>query len=228
MAEQDTTYVRFRTPSSLCSTGLQAHLLTGVFLQLLRSHFSSADHIEESRLRQCLWIPKADDPVTADPSRSRILIEPVYRWDPRQAQSRPAIIVKRNDLQPRNRIGIGMNEEISLGGLDPSSLPEAGREYYLPFQGSHTLFCIAKDGGSVELLSTEVARELYQFARPITEEFGFENLELAHIGAVARLEESGEHFAVPVTIRYGFYDHWTVTKLAPRLAGVSLSTTTIG
>jgi hypothetical protein len=224
MSAQETTYVRFRPPSSLCTTGLQAHILTGVFLQLLRSHFSSADYIEEPRLRGCLWVPKLDDPVTPDPQSSRILIEPVYRWDPRQLQARPAVIVRRNDLQPRNRIGIAMNEEMNLGALDPDGLPEAGREYYLPFQGSHSLFCVAKDGGAAELLSTEVARELYQFARPIVKEFGFEFLELAHIGAVSRLEESFEHFAVPVTVRYGFYDSWKVTKQAPRLAGVSLNT----
>lgn len=224
MTAQETEYVRFRPPSSLCSTGLQAHILTGVFLQLLRSHFSRADHIEEPRLRGCLWVPKEDDPVTPDPERSTILIEPVYRWDPRQLQARPAVVVRRNDLQPRNRLGIGLNEEQQLRGLDPGGLPEAGREYYLPFQGSHSLFCVAKDGGAAELLSTEVARELYQFAQPITKEFGFEFLELAHIGSVARLEESFEHFAVPVTIRYGFYDHWKVTKLAPRFAGASLHT----
>ena len=224
MSVQETTYVRFRPPSSLCTSGLQAQILTGVFLQLIRSHFSSADYIEEPRLRTCLWVPKVDDAVVADPERSRILIEPVYRWDPRTIQARPGIIVRRNDLQPRNRLGIGMNEEVSLGGLDPDSLPEAGREYYLPFQGSHSLFCVAKDGGAAELLSTEVARQLYQFARPIVKEFGFEFLELAHIGAVSRLEESFEHFAVPVTIKYGFYDHWKVTKQTPRFAGISLNT----
>lgn len=223
MSAQDSTYVRFRPSSSLCTTGLQAHILTGVFLQLLRSHFSRADTIEEPRLRQCIWVPKDADPVTPDPQRSRILIEPVYRWDPRQTQARPAVIVRRNDLQPRNRLGIGMNEQFGVGGLDPNGLPEAGREFYLPFQGSHSLFCVAKDGGAAELLSTEVARELYQFARPITQEFGFEFLELAHIGAVSRLEESFEHFAVPVTVNYGFYDHWTVTQLEPRFSGVSLN-----
>lgn len=225
MSAQDMTYVRFRPPSSLCTTGLQAHILTGVFLQLLRSHFSSAESIEEPRLRNCLWVPMDDDPVTPDPQRSMILIEPVYRWDPRQLQARPGVYVRRNDLQPKNRVGIGMNQYQELGGIRADSLPEAGREYYLPFQGSHSLFCVAKDGGAAELLSTEIARELYQFARPITDEFGFEFLELAHIGSVARLEESFEHFAVPVTMSYGFYDQWKVAKLAPRFAGVSLTAT---
>lgn len=222
MAEQ-TTYVRFKPASSLCTTGLQAQILTGVFLQLLRSHFSSAERIEEPRLRNCLWVPKVDDPVTVDPQRSTILIEPVYRWAPNQLQARPAIVVRRNEMQPRNRIGIAMNEVRTLGGLNPGSLPEAGREYYLPFTGSHTLFCAAEDGGMAELLSTEVARELYQFARPIVEEFRFEFLELTHIGAVMKLEESAEHLVVPVTFQYGFNDQWVVTQLEPRFSGVSLN-----
>lgn len=228
MTAQDTTYIRFRPASSLCTTGLQAHILTGVFLQLLRTHFSKAETVEEPRLRNCLWVPKVDDPVTPDPAASRILIEPVYRWDPRQVQARPALIVRRDDLQPRNRIAIGMNERMAMGGVAQEDMPAAGREYYLPFEGSHTLFCLAMDGGVAELLSTEAARELYQFAKPIALEFGFEFLELAHIGAVARLEESFEHFVVPVTVRYGFYDHWQVVKQAPRFSGVSWNANPVG
>jgi len=219
----DTTYVRFQPPSSLCTTGLQAQILTGVFLQLLRAHFASADRIEEPRLKESIWIPKAGDNVTPDPARTKISIEPVYRWDPRQMQSMPQLVIKRNAMQPRNRVGIGMNEMFKLGGIPEKDLPEAGREYYLPFTGSHTVFCIGVDGGIAELLSTEVSREMYQFGRVITEEFGFEFFELAEIGGIARLEDHFESFVVPVTFQYGFYDHWTVTKLEPRFKGVSLT-----
>jgi hypothetical protein len=218
-------YIRFRPPSSLCTTGLQAHILTGVFLQLVRNHFSIAENIEEPRLRNCLWVPLVNDPLLPDPERSRILIEPVYRWDPSLLQSRPAIIVRRGALT-QNRVGIAMNEQMSLGGLDQASLPLAGREYYLPFQGSHVLFCIAGDGGVAELLSTEIARELYQFARPITEEFGFEIFELGEIGEVQRLEEHNEQFVVPVAFTYRFYDQWVVSQQEPRFSGVKLDTQT--
>lgn len=218
-----TPYVRFRAPSSLCTTGLQAQILTGVFLQLLRSHFASAESIEEPRLQNLIWVPVANDPVTPDVAKTTISIEPVYRWDPRQLQSAPAIVLKRNATTPKNRVGIGGNEVFSLGGIPADKLPEVGREYYLPLTGSHTIFCMAQEGGIAELLSTEVARELYQFGRVIVDEFGFEFFELGEIGAVSRVEDHFESFAVPVTFQYGYYDHWVVSKLEPRFKGVSIT-----
>jgi hypothetical protein len=214
-------YIRFRPPSSLCTTGLQAHILTGVFLQLVRNHFSVAENIEEPRLRNCLWVPQVSDPLLPDQERSKILIEPVYRWDPTLLQARPAVIVRRGALTPQ-KVGIAMNEQLALGALDPAGLPIAGREYYQPMTGSHVLFCIASDGGVAELLSTEVARELYQFARPIAVEFGFSAFELGEIGEVQRLEEHNEQFVVPVTFKYGFYDQWVVAQQEPRFSGVAL------
>lgn len=220
---ESTPYVRFKAPSSLCTTGLQAQILTGVFLQLLRAHFASADDIEEPRLRNLTWVPVAGDPITPDVARTTLSIEPVYRWDPRQLQSAPAIVVKRNAMTPKNRVGIGGNEMFDLGGISKDKLPEVGREYYLPFTGSHTIFCMATEGGVAELLSTEVAREYYQFSRVLVDEFGFEFFELGNIDAVGRLEDHFEAFVVPVTFSYGFYDHWIVSKLEPRFKGVSIT-----
>lgn len=217
----DNPDVRFEAPSSLCTTGLQAQIITGVFLQLLRSHFSTADRIDEERLKGLIWVPKAGDPVTPDPARAKISIEPVYRWDPRQLQSTPALVLKRNALTPADPRGIGNNEVFPMGGI--KDIPGAGREYFLSMSGSHTIFCAAIDSGIAELLSTEVARELYQFSRVIIEEFGFDSFELAEIGPVARLEDHFEDFLVPVTFKYDFTDAWKITKLAPRFKGVSLT-----
>lgn len=216
--------VNYRDPSSLSTTGLHGHIITGIFLQLLRGHFSTPNSIKETRLRNCVWVPKTDDPVVADVTKTGIMIEPVYKWDPRQVQLRPAVIIKRNDLDPRNRLGIGGNEQQELGGIMPDNLPEAGRTYLLPFRGSHTMFCIAQDGGAAELIATEVAGFLYQFARTFVEEFDFDSFELAGIGAVSKLEECEEHFAVPVSFSYEFCDQWRVAMQAPRFKGVSIFT----
>ena len=211
---------RIHEPSSLCSTGLQSQILTGVFLQLCRTHFADAENIEEPRLRDYLWVGTEPDYILPDPARSKIMIEPVYRWDTRLIQQRPGIIIKRNTLTP-NKKAI-RNEMQMINGPTREDMPENSREFYLPISGSHTLFCVATDGGAAELLSTEIARAIYQVAELLISEFGFNTFDLGQIGSVARLEQSKEHFAVPVVFVYSYADYWKLTKQEPRFKGVSL------
>ena len=204
--------------SSISETGLRPHIITGIFLQLIREHFINADRIDSPYLKTLLWVHKEGDPVTPDPARSKILIDPVYRWNLKETQRRPAVLVKRNEMQPQN-IGLAHSRTFGLGDRD---FPEAGSKHSLFFVGSHTFFCVATDGGAVETLSTEVARHLYQFAPIITREFCFLTLEIAQIGEVTVLEESSEHFTVPIVMRYSYEDKWLLTKQEPRFKGVSV------
>jgi hypothetical protein len=206
--------------SSVCTTGLQSQILTGIFLQLARNHFSDRDNIEEPRLRENLWVGQAPDYILPDVNKSKILIEPVHRWDTRLIQQRPAIMIKRNATQPQ-KIAI-KNELQMINGPMLEDLPENSRKFYLPLRSSHTLFCVSTDGGAAELLSTEIARAIYQVGELLISEFGFNTFDLGQIGAVARLEQSKEHFAVPVVFVYSFADYWKLTKQEPRFKGVSL------
>lgn len=205
--------------SSLAITGLQPHILTGILLQLVREHFISADRIESEHLKESLWVPKAGDPVTPDPAATKILIDPVYRWNQKTTQQRPGVLIKRNALQPQT-VGIAMTRTFGVAERD---YPEVGSKHSLFFVGSHTLFCIATDGGVAEVLSTEVARHLAQFAPVIREEFCFQTFELSQIGEVSVLEEASENFVVPVVIRYAYQNKWLLTKQEPRLKGVSIN-----
>ncbi len=212
---------RVTEPSSLCTTGLQAHIISGIFLQLLRDHFSDAENIEEPRLQEYRWVGIPPQNILSDQERSTILIEPVYRWDTRLIQQRPAVLVKRNSLQPQP--AAIQNKMMMLGAPQPEDMPELAEDFYLPFVGSHTLFCIGTDGGSVELLATEVARSIYQVSTLLIHEFGFNKFELNQIGALTKLEEAAEHFAIPVVFQYAYGDMWQLVKQSPRFKGVSLS-----
>jgi hypothetical protein len=204
--------------SSLAVTGLQPQIITGIFLQVLREHFISADRIENEYLKGCVWVAKDDDPVTPDPERTKILIDPIYRWNRTLTQKRPGIIVKRGAQQPQ-RVGIGMNRTFGLGAED---LPEAGSKYSLFYQGSHSMLCVATDGGVAEILSTEVARHLTQFAPVIRKEFRFKEFELVQLGEIGVLEEEKENYVVPVVIKYSYENNWRLTKQEPRLKSVVL------
>lgn len=219
MSAQDPD-VRINDPSSLCTTGLQSQILTGIFLQLIRSHFSDPENIEEPRLHEYRWCGVDDSFVRSDTRRSTILIEPVYRWDTRLIQQRPGVMIKRNTQTP-NPTAI-QNKMFEVGAPQPEDMPELAQEFYLPFSGSHTLFCICTDGAAAELLSTEVSRSVYQVNTLLIREFGFNRFELSQIGALARLEESTEHFVVPVVFQYAYADRWKLVDQEPRFKGVSI------
>lgn len=208
--------------TSLAETGLQPHILTGIFLQLVREHFVDPDRIASPYLKGCVWVHMEGDPVTPDPARTRILIDPIYRWNLKTTQMRPAVIVKRNAMQPQ-QIGIAYSQRF---GLTERDFPEAGDKHSLMYLGSHTLFCIATDGGVAEVLATEVSRHFTHFAPVIRSEFCFNTLELQQIGDVSVLEESAEHFVIPLVLRYAYEDKWLLTKQEPRLKGVSINAVT--
>ena len=206
--------------SSLCTTGLDGIILTGIFVQLLREEFSSADNILDLGLKRHIWVSKPDDPIIVDPSRSQITIESVTKWDNRVHEGRPAVYVRRDGLKPM-RVGIGMNQV--QGGPGTNGLPEWGDNFTEPVQGAHTIFCIAQHPGMAEKLATEVDGHLRQFGSVFRDEFGFIQYHVNSLGAIARLEESWEHYAVPITIEYAFWDCWSVTREAPRFKGTTLN-----
>jgi hypothetical protein len=134
------------TLSTLCSLGWRPIMITGLVRDLMIRHFSTPANIEEADLRSVLW---HDLPSTG------ILIESIHRWRGDLVEKRPAVIVKRNAQQ-----------NVRLGVADRLGADEQGHLSYQTFWvGSHTLFCIHGSGASVEILATEVQRELTQFAR---------------------------------------------------------------
>lgn len=201
--------------SSLCSTGLRQNILTGIALRLLTRHFSVKKGIQDPRLKGFIW--------SANPAGSKILIVPVWRWLTPGSQQRPAIVVKRNALRPR-QLGLADGQAV-VPGLDPNKIP-ANQEMVsqVAMAGSHTIFAIAAVPVQAELLSTEIATRFIQYAQAIQSEFGFSRFRVAEIGALAKVEESSEHFVVPVTVAYTYVDAWTVWSSAPFLKRIVVET----
>lgn len=182
--------------SSICSVGWRPLLITGFLLDWLRRHFSATGNIEDEDLSNTLW--KADN-------TTNILIESITRWKPELTAQRPALIVKRNAVSV-DRQGI----DDKLMGYQPVN----GEQFYATLlKGSHTIFCIGKEGAELEKLSTEVYRELLEFGPPIRKTLNLHKFLLNSVGDIFRIEEDRESFAIPVTLSYVFEDVW---KIKPR------------
>jgi len=188
--------------SSICSLGWRPLLLTGFLLEWMRHHFSDAGQIEDSDLTNTLW--KAD-------ATTNLLVESVTRWKPELTEKRPAIIVKRNDIQNERQV------------IDDRAMGAIGDVMYATWlKGSHTLFCIAKEGAEAEKLATEVYRELIEFGPVVRQMMQLHKFVLQGIGAVIRLQEAKESFAVPVTVAYAFQETWAIKHSAPMFKKIDL------
>jgi hypothetical protein len=176
--------------------------------QLLTTFFSSADNLE----------PPYDTKPWASDTTTGILIEDALVWRPELTGKRPAIIIKRNDW---SSIKIGTFGNVS--GLTS----DGNRQYTKHWKGSHTCFCLAVEGAEAELLGAEVYRYFLHFGQAIRETFALSMFELLQVGAPARVEEAKDHYAVPVSVGYGWEETWVLRQTTPTIKAVSLSTTQV-
>jgi hypothetical protein len=196
--------LRIEHYSSPCSFGLTPILMTGFLIQWLGDHFSRRQNIEHPELRDVLW--RAN-------TRNGILIASITDWKPAAVENRPAVIVKRNAWQPE-RLAIDDR-------LTPS--PDGYEHYCMLMRGSHTIFCLAGEGGEVEVLAAEVFRELLSFCSIIRRTLDLARFGVSELGPVNELQEATENYAVPITVAYASSLAWTIEQDAPKMKRFALS-----
>jgi hypothetical protein len=207
---------RVNKVSALCSYGMRPHVMTGLLRQLLLSHYSDPDNIEEPRVRRQLaeigmWKP-SDNGLNA----GGILIESITRWQPATADKRPAILIRRNGWRwMRQGIGDKLN----------TNLYEGTTTYVGFWEGSHTLFCLAPAGAETELLATETLKFLHNFGPWIREQMNLHQFYVSEVGGVSEVQEALQGYAVPVTVAYMAEEAWTLQPYAPRLKRIVFKAT---
>ena len=199
--------LRLDQASSLVSYGMRPRLITGLLLALLRQHFGDPANIEAPSIRDEPWAPTQP---------SGIYLGTTTRWDPTEANARPAVLVKQDEYKPQ-RVGI---DDRLMGQLtdDGSSL------YSHLVQGSHTLFAIATEDEETLALAEEVYRQLVQFRPVIQEKFRMKRCELASFGALHRLAaDPAVGYAFPITLACCYVEGWTISPQAPYLKTILVS-----
>jgi hypothetical protein len=192
---------------SVCDTGPQLLRMTGFFRVWMTYHFGTPDNVRDPDLRDRVW--------TYDVKTTGILVESATVWDPAMTERRPSIVIRRNAWR---QVRIGINNQ-HLGANDLT-----GNTYHANYwQGGHTLFCIAGDGGECEKLATEVFHELNEFAPAVRAGVGLHRLEVVEVGELGKLDEARENFVVPVTMAYAIEQNWTLQQEAPFLKSIDLA-----
>jgi len=212
-----------KNPSALCTIGRPPLVMTGSILWILRRHFGNPAWIVDEDLKDYVW---TDNTVT-----NKIAIEPITKWpgEPTQAlQRRPAVYVKRNTY---GRVKLGIGDKYQMGAkptIDKSVLSgdnaiDSGTMYGVILAGSHTVFCIGGTGSEAEAVGTEVFFELLEFSPVIRKDLGLNKFYVMEIGGISKLEESHEHWVVPVTVTYAFNHDWALKQDLPLLKTISLT-----
>lgn len=188
------TEVDFSLISQLCGNLPQPQLMTSVFTQWMRMHFSDVARINIDILQDYVW--------TEDITTTGIVIDSVYMYNPAQSEYRPGIYVKRNPWKVDRR-GIDDRHMLSVNYSGPP-------QYTTFFQCSHTVFCVAGEAAETELLATEVYRELVMSSPRARKVFKLLRIGVSDIGEVSLLEEATENFVVPITVAYGGELTWQI------------------
>lgn len=202
--------------SSLCSTGHTPNIVTGMLLRFIQEHFSDPDKIENAALRDNIWVNNPGDTTEGIPPKG-ILIEPIYKWNPIDFQRKLAIYIARNTITTQQ---LGINDGLTVGlGKDASGeLKTAEGEYHvIGVQGSHSLSCIGRAGAEVEVLGSEVWREIVQFAPVLRRDLKLKRLVVSELSPVSVLQEYDQHFVVTLAVGWYYFEKWRLRPKAPWL-----------
>ena len=205
-----------RDPSALQSLRISPQLITGVLLWIVRGHFSLDKNIVSESLKDFIYLN--GDPATG------ITIEPSSAWNPEQVESRPAVYVKRGEWKAAwGALSIDNKYQSRRPAVESI---DNGDRYEILVTGAHTLFCVGRTGAEAEELGAEVFFRLIEFAPVIRKDFNFHRFKVDELGEAAKLEESSEHWVVPVGVSYAAAHGWLLKLLGPYMKSVSVTTPT--
>jgi hypothetical protein len=189
--------------SSLCSLGPgRPQIVTGFFVELLRLHFADPASIENPLLQAHPW--------TNNPTTTGILIEDATVWKPELAGFRSAIVVKRGRWQFQSR---AVNNQSAVTF-------EGHVEYSVPLIGSHTFYCLGREGAELELLATEVWKYLLHFQPVIRQTLQLLRFNVLDVGELGILAEATDRYAIPVPVAYSLMETWVLKEHSPLLKRV--------
>lgn len=195
--------LRFDTLSALCSYGQSPLVMEGALRQVLIQHFSSVENILNATIRRKL----SRDGVWSPGTDTGICIESLHRWRPELTESRPGLVLKSGAWNWQ-RMGIGDKVHEDW---------KTGRQTFTGFwSGSHTVFALCNEPAEALSLAIEAMKCFLWFESEITRQLELQRFIPVSIGEVAALEESTEHYVVPITVAYVAPEAWHLDPDAPR------------
>jgi hypothetical protein len=194
-------------------------VLIGYFMQNLMLHFSDSRNIEHPSIRQYTWSRDTETEI-----KTGIYITPLAKFDAARIGFRPAIVIKRAAMAYDKDVIGGRY----LGPMPPRGLynnndwPNLGQEHFeYPCSGKLVFYCIHRELATAELIGTEVMNCLLAWRPIVLQEFTpmYEFMP-KDLDEGMRLEESKEHWAVPVVAEFAMRHRIVLRPAAPLLKAI--------
>ena len=209
----------FEDPAALCNMRFTPSIVTGIILRLVQAHFENPDNIRDHKLKQLVWV---DDKVSNDSIQSNILIGPLYKYDKRQLQNRPAVLVFRQ---------AAVAQKFPLDSKTLTTLRDngnfEGERYVVPISCTHVVRCIAKGAFAADRIGEEVFYRLLEYFPAIKQDFPFSNIGITNLNEPKKIgDESNENFVVDIAVQWVHIHGWTLAPIAPILKKVRFEDST--
>ncbi len=193
---------------SVCALGPLLQTMSQLFRVWQIYHFADPVNIRIPILKDRIW--------RRDPKVTGIVIEPHTSYRVDLTENRPGIIIKRGKWTSGPQAGID-NRMMGENPIDGSE------HYAAQWQGSHTFFCISSEPVEAELLASEVYLDLREYGPVVRRYLGLHKFAVAEADEIAKLEEGGKNYVVPVSVAYTIEQSWQLKQDAPFFKRLDLS-----
>ena len=212
--------------SAFCRLGPSPFILTGVFVRLIKYHYSDANNIDNPVLKGYIWTsnqscddqeqvivnPDTGQDETITVPASNLLVGTNFGEDFDAANTRPAIFVRRETFQT---VPVANRNEI-LGGINCGQ-PVRGQQMLMRINGAHSIICAGLTGAEAEQLLEETYFRMLQYMSVIRDDFKLAALTVGAGSPVETADLGGgkKTFYCSFNINWAYVYRWTLIRINP-------------
>lgn len=183
--------------------------ITAYVLWAVRAHFYAPENIQDTSLKELLW---RDDAKTSNAITSKILIKHVADFDPRDAEQRPALLVRPGPMQSSQMALVNK----ALTGLNKDGYYE-GESYLRQLGGAHAVICLARGGMAADRLVEEVYFALQAYAPSMKQDMRISNFQVGGVDARQKFEGYSDLYGAVIQLQWTAAYRWMLKPIAPIL-----------
>lgn len=202
--------------------------MTGIITRSLQEHFANPENLEFNKLVGVDTSARQLEELKWDPDfeKTKIQIDPVWKYNAQDIQRRPALYIKRNVTKPGDRLGIDDGFTVNSNRNANGSVDQVRGEYHSKLLlGSHTVFAVGTTAMEAEILAQEVFNHFMMMGPLLRRDLKLTRMSVEELGEVAVLDEFVEHFVVPVVVAYAHTATWRIYQIAPWLKSLTIAVT---
>lgn len=186
--------------------------ITGYVLWCLRAHFYTAENIADPALKELIW---RDDATDSDAITSKVLIRHVADFSPKDAEQRPAVLVRPGPMQS-SQMALANK---ALTGLTADGYYE-GESYMRQLNGEHAVICLARGGMAADKLVEEVYFALQAYAPTMRQDMRISNFQVGNMDARNKFEGYNDLYGAVIHLMWTAAYRWMLKPIAPILRKV--------